>query len=97
MADSGRGRAGRWLLPGRATISRGSPVALPLSRQNVYAERMNESSTRSIGRTVLAVLILAVALWVLLHFVIGIITAIAGIVVVVLAIAAVVWALRVIL
>ncbi len=58
---------------------------------------MNESSSRSIGRTVLAVLILAVALWVLLHFVIGIITAIAGIVVVVLAIVAVVWALRVIL
>lgn len=58
---------------------------------------MNESSSRSIGRTVLAVLILAVAAWVLLHFVIGIITAIAGIVVVVLAIVAVVWALRVIL
>jgi hypothetical protein len=58
---------------------------------------MNESSSRSIGRTVLAVLILAVAAWVLLHFVIGIITAIAGIVVVVLAIVAVVWALRIIL
>ena len=58
---------------------------------------MNESSTRSIGRTVVAVLVLAVALWFLLHFVIGIITAIAGVVVVVLAIAAVVWALRVLL
>lgn len=58
---------------------------------------MNESSSRSIGRTVLAVLIMAVALWVLLHFVIGIITAIAGIVVVVLAVVAVVWALRVLL
>lgn len=57
---------------------------------------MNESSSRSIGRTVVAVLILAVALWVLLHFVIGIITAIAGIAVVVLAVVAVVWALRVI-
>lgn len=46
---------------------------------------------------VLAVLILAVAAWVLLHFVVGIVTAVAGIVVVVLAIVAVIWALRVLL
>lgn len=58
---------------------------------------MNESSTSSLGRTVIAVLVLALALWVLLHFVIHIVAALAGIVVFVLAIAAVVWALRVIL
>ena len=58
---------------------------------------MNESTSRSIGRTVVAGLILLVAAWVLLHFVIGIVTAVASILVVVLAIAALVWALRVLL
>jgi hypothetical protein len=58
---------------------------------------MNESSSSSLGRTVLAVLVLALALWVLLHFVIGILAAVAGIVVIVLAVGAVIWALRVIL
>jgi hypothetical protein len=58
---------------------------------------MNESSSRSIGRTVIAGLILLVAAWVLLHFVIGIVTAIASVLVVVLAIAALVWAVRVLL
>jgi hypothetical protein len=58
---------------------------------------MNETSSRSIGRTVLAGLILLVGAWVLLHFVIGIVTAIASVLVVVLAIAAVVWAVRVLL
>ncbi len=57
---------------------------------------MNETSSRSLGRTVVAGLILLVAAWVLLHFVIGIVTAIASILVVVLAIAALIWALRVI-
>jgi hypothetical protein len=55
-----------------------------------------ETSSRSLGRTVVAGLILLIAAWVLLHFVIGIVTAIASILVVVLAIAALVWALRVI-
>jgi hypothetical protein len=58
---------------------------------------MNESSSRSLGRTVVAGLILLIAAWVLLHFVIGIVTAIASIAVVVLAIVALVWALRTIL
>jgi hypothetical protein len=58
---------------------------------------MNESSSRSVGRTVMAGLILLVAAWVLLHFVIGIVTALASVLVVVLAIAAVIWALRVLL
>jgi hypothetical protein len=58
---------------------------------------MNETSSRSIGRTVVAGLILLVAAWVLLHFVIGIVTALASVLVVVLAIAALVWAVRVLL
>jgi hypothetical protein len=57
----------------------------------------SSSSSGSLGRTVVAVLIMAVAAWVLLHFVIGIITFLAGIIVVVVAIAAVVWAVRVLL
>lgn len=61
---------------------------------------MNETSTspsssRSLGRMVVAVLILAVAAWVLLHIVIGIVTFLAVPVIAVLAIVAVVWAIRV--
>jgi hypothetical protein len=55
---------------------------------------MNESSSRPLGRTVVAGLILLVAAWVLLHFVIGIVTALASVLVVVLAIVAIIWALR---
>ena len=58
---------------------------------------MNETSSRSLGRTVVAGLILLVAAWVLLHFVIGIVTAVASILVVVLAVVAIVWALRILL
>ncbi len=58
---------------------------------------MNESSSRPLGRTVVAGLILLVAAWILLHFVIGIVTAVASVLVVVLAIAAIIWALRVLL
>lgn len=58
---------------------------------------MNDSSSRSLGRTVVAGLVLLIAAWLLLHFVIGIVTAVASVVVVVLAIIAVVWALRVLL
>jgi hypothetical protein len=58
---------------------------------------MNESSSRSLGRTIVAGLILLIAAWVLLHFVIGIVTAIASVVVVVVAIVAIIWALRVLL
>jgi hypothetical protein len=62
-----------------------------------YPEGMNESSSRPLGRTVVAGLILLVAAWVLLHFVIGIVTAVASVLVVVLAIVAIIWALRVLL
>jgi hypothetical protein len=63
---------------------------------------MNETSTpssssRSLGRMIVAVLILAVAAWVLLHIVIGIVTFLAVPVIAVLAIVAVVWAIRVLL
>ncbi len=64
---------------------------------------MNETSTpstsssRSLGRMVVAVLILAVAAWVLLHIVIGIVTFLAVPVIAVLAIVAIVWAVRVLL
>lgn len=62
-----------------------------------YPPGMNESSSKPLGRTIVAGLILLIAAWVLLHFVIGIVTAIASVLVVVLAIVAVVWALRVLL
>jgi uncharacterized membrane protein len=57
----------------------------------------SRSASSSIVRTILAVLVLAVAAWFLLHIVIGIVTFLAGILVVVVAVVAVVWALRVIL
>jgi uncharacterized membrane protein len=66
-------------------------------RDTQYAERMNETSSRSLGRTVVAGLVLLIAAWLLLHFVIGIVTAIASVLVVVLAIVAIIWALRVLL
>lgn len=61
---------------------------------------MNQSTSGrsgSLGKTILAVLILAVAAWVLLHFVIHVVVFLASIIVVVLAVVAVVWALRILL
>jgi hypothetical protein len=55
------------------------------------------SSSRSIGRTVLAGLIVLIAAYVLLKIVIGIAAAIAGPVVLILAVVALIWALRVLL
>ena len=54
-----------------------------------------ESSGRSIGRTVVAGLIILVAAWVLLHFVIHLVVFVASIHVVVVAIGASIWAVRV--
>lgn len=65
-----------------------------------YALSMSQapsSRSGSLGRTIVAVLILALAAWVLLHFVIHIVVFLASIIVVVLAIAAVIWALRILL
>jgi hypothetical protein len=59
---------------------------------------MNEtSSSRSLGRTVVAGLILLVAAWVLLKVVLGAVLWVASVAVVILAVVAIVWALRVLL
>lgn len=52
---------------------------------------------RSIVRTSLAVLVLVVAAWVLLHFLAGFVAWLATVAVVIVAIVAVIWALRVLL
>jgi hypothetical protein len=56
---------------------------------------MNESSSPSLGKMLLAGLVLVVAAYLLLHFIIGIVTFIVGIAVVVLAVGALIWALRI--
>lgn len=58
---------------------------------------MNESSasSRSIGKTVLAGLVVLVAGYILLKIVVGIALALAGTVAVILAILAIIWAVRV--
>jgi hypothetical protein len=50
-----------------------------------------------LGRTAVATLILLVAAWVLLHFIIGIASFVLSTVVLVVAVVGVVWALRVLL
>ena len=55
----------------------------------------NESSSPSLGKMLLAGLVLVVAAYLLLHFIIGIVTFVAGIAVVVLAVGALIWALRI--
>jgi hypothetical protein len=56
---------------------------------------MEESSSRSFGRTVLAALILVVAAWILLKIVIGIVAALFFPIIAIVAIIAIVWAYRV--
>ena len=58
---------------------------------------VNDSSSRSFGRTVVAALILLVGAWVLLHFIIGIASFVLSTLVFVVAVVAVLWALRVLL
>jgi protein-S-isoprenylcysteine O-methyltransferase Ste14 len=71
-------------------------VSALLDRITVYAVNMNEkSSSRSLGQTVVAGLIVLVVGYFLLKVVIGIAVAVAGILAVVLAIVAVIWAVRV--
>lgn len=53
-----------------------------------------EAAHPSLARRALAVLVLAIAAWILLKFVIGFITGLATVIVIVLAIVAVFWALR---
>lgn len=50
---------------------------------------------RSIGRMLLALLVLVVAGWLLLHYIVHIVAFLAGIIVVVAAVIAVIWAVRV--
>jgi hypothetical protein len=57
----------------------------------------NSSTPRSLGRTVVAALILLVAAWVLLHFIIGIASFLLSTFLLVVAVVAIVWALRVLL
>lgn len=70
-------------------------------RKVSYASNMaqspSESSAGSLGRTIVAILVLLVVGYFLLHVIIGIAVAIASFAVVILAIVAVIWALRVLL
>ena len=63
----------------------------------VYASAMNETSTSSWGRRAVAALVLRVAAWILLKFVVGIAIAIASGVVLVAAVVALLWALNTLL
>jgi len=56
---------------------------------------MNETSSRSFGRTALAALIVLVAAWILLKIVIGIIAALFFPIIAIIAIIAIIWAYRV--
>jgi hypothetical protein len=56
-----------------------------------------EKTGPSLTSRALAVLVLLIGAWVLLKFVIGLVTAVASFVVIALAVVAVVWALRVLL
>ena len=63
----------------------------------VKLQHMNESSSRSIGRTVIAALVLVIAAWLLLGFIIHFVSFVFTIAIAVLAVVAVVWALRILL
>jgi uncharacterized membrane protein YccC len=56
---------------------------------------MDDTAKPSILRRLLALVVLAVAAWILLKFVIGLIAGVATVVVIALCLVAVVWALRV--
>jgi uncharacterized membrane protein len=58
---------------------------------------MEETTKRSFGRTAVAVLVLLVAAWVGLHFVLGILSFLFSSLLLVLVVVAVIWALRVLL
>jgi hypothetical protein len=56
-----------------------------------------ETSSRSFGRTAVAVLIFLVAAWFLLHIVVGVLSFLFSTVLLVVAVVAVIWALKVLL
>ena len=53
-----------------------------------------EEARPSLARRALAILVLAIAGWILLKFIIGLLTGIATLVIIVLCVLAVIWALR---
>jgi hypothetical protein len=58
---------------------------------------MNETGSRSFGRTVVAALVLLIAAWILVSFVIHIVSALFSTLVFIAAVIALVWAIRVLL
>jgi hypothetical protein len=58
---------------------------------------MNESSSRSFGRTALAALVFLVAAWLLLGVIVHVLSFIFSTVIFIVAVVAVIWALRIIL
>jgi uncharacterized membrane protein len=58
---------------------------------------MEEKTQRSFGSTVVAVLVLLVAAWFILHFLFGILSFIFSTLLLVLVVVAVIWALRILL
>ena len=58
---------------------------------------MNESSSRSFGRTVIAALVLLVAAWLLLGVIIHVLSFLFSTLILVVAVVAVIWALRILL
>jgi uncharacterized membrane protein len=79
----------RLLLPATPTASN--------ARASEYPEGMNETSKRSFGRTVVAALVLLVAVWLLFGVIIHVISFLFSILILVVAVVAVVWALRILL
>jgi hypothetical protein len=61
------------------------------------ASANQEHKHRSLGRTVIAALVLLVAAWVLLKVVLGVVLWLASVAAVIVAIVAIIWALRVLL
>jgi uncharacterized membrane protein len=58
---------------------------------------MNESSSRSFGRTALAALVFLVAAWLLLGVIVHVLSFVFSTVLLVVAVVAVIWALRILL
>jgi uncharacterized membrane protein len=58
---------------------------------------MNESSSKSFGRTAVAALVFLVAAWLLLGVIVHVVSFLFGIAVLVIAVVAVAWALRILL
>jgi fatty acid desaturase len=63
----------------------------------MHQSQQQQPQRRSLGRTIVAGLIVIVALWVLLGFVIHVIAAVASVVLIIIAVVALIWALRVLL